>query len=377
LKKLHKNSMPTVTQEERLRTRIMIVGVVTAILSMMDTLFLHYAIGVLSPLSIFGKVLVTLICLNAAHCAWRRQSMLSATRIALYGSAVIIGIFVIDQGGLQSYSLPLLAIIPVACALLFGPKETVSLTLAAIAFVIGLYVFDGSFANTEMTYEQYLRATGATMFTLLSVLVSIVVLLSRDYEEMESRLQSSLEDQSYAAMHDNLTGLANRASVKEYLHEMEASHRSTDAFLIDLDHFKIINDAEGHEAGDEVLEKVAEVLNEACEGADLVARLGGDEFVVFCEEASPHDFTRRLKSFGFGDRLTKALELEFNFSGTTYKVSASIGTARYPRDASDGSELLAKADAAMYQAKDNGRSAFVRYGSLANKDTATAEAAAG
>ncbi|MBV9194236.1 MAG: diguanylate cyclase [Solirubrobacterales bacterium] len=154
----------------------------------------------------------------------------------------------------------------------------------------------------------------------------------------------------YAAVHDPLTGLANRNLLRDRLeHALARSEREgaiTGVLFIDLDNFKQVNDAHGHACGDQVLVELAGRLCRAVRPADTVARLGGDEFVVVCEEIAEDS------ALALGERLLVAIQLPLSAGGVPHRLSASIGVALGRRDAD---ALLANADAAVYRAKAHGR----------------------
>ena len=165
----------------------------------------------------------------------------------------------------------------------------------------------------------------------------------------------------YLALHDPLTGLANRTQLSERLkgsvERAKCGEGSIAVLLIDLDNFKDVNDTLGHEAGDRFLCAFVVRLR-ACTGGDtLVARLGGDEFVVLIEGADAEGRAGALiHSIAdiFGDRHTLV-------DGSPFLISASTGSAVHPRDGDDVDELLAKADLALYRAKKQGRGVHVSY----------------
>ena len=164
---------------------------------------------------------------------------------------------------------------------------------------------------------------------------------------------------AHHALHDSLTGLANRALLMEQLEHALARlerHRGLVALLfLDLDRFKLVNDTLGHEAGDELLLRTAERLRSAVRPADLVARLGGDEFVILCEELDD-----RTDADIVARRIMEVLSVPIPLRGREVFVSASVGvvTAAGERSAS---ELLGDADTAMYQAKERGRGRYAVY----------------
>jgi diguanylate cyclase (GGDEF)-like protein/PAS domain S-box-containing protein len=154
----------------------------------------------------------------------------------------------------------------------------------------------------------------------------------------------------HEAVHDPLTGLANRTLLRDRLeHALARSEREgadTGVLFVDLDNFKQVNDAYGHARGDQVLVELARRLRSAVRPADTVARLGGDEFVVVCEEVDEHS------ALALGQRLLEAIRLPLTVGGMPHGLSASIGVALGRRDLD---LLLANADAAVYRAKDRGR----------------------
>jgi diguanylate cyclase (GGDEF)-like protein len=155
---------------------------------------------------------------------------------------------------------------------------------------------------------------------------------------------------THQALHDQLTGLANRARFAELLrtavnHARQRGEAVT-IFYIDLDDFKPVNDAYGHEIGDRMLAAVGNRLRAATRSVDLVARLGGDEFVVLLSSpASPADANSVLT------RLEAAFEDPITIDGHQLRLTASIGQAVFPDDATSADGLLRHADASMFKAK--------------------------
>ncbi|MBV9800729.1 MAG: diguanylate cyclase [Solirubrobacterales bacterium] len=154
----------------------------------------------------------------------------------------------------------------------------------------------------------------------------------------------------YEAVHDPLTGLANRTLLRDRLeHALARSAREnalTGVLFIDLDNFKGINDAYGHAAGDAVLTELGARLRTAVRPGDTVARLGGDEFVVVCEGVDDES------ALAVGRRLQEAIRLPVTAGEMRHSLAASIGIAL---GKSDPAGLLAAADAAAYRAKAGGR----------------------
>jgi diguanylate cyclase (GGDEF)-like protein len=159
---------------------------------------------------------------------------------------------------------------------------------------------------------------------------------------------------AHQALHDALTGLANRVLFMDRLDQALARlqrHASPLALLfVDLDHFKIVNDSLGHAAGDEVLVQAAERLRRALRPTDTIARFGGDEFVVLCEEAAG-----RAEAEEIAGRIALALARPFKVGDQEVVLTASTGIVIANDLHTDSGALLRDADTAMYRAKERGR----------------------
>jgi diguanylate cyclase (GGDEF)-like protein/PAS domain S-box-containing protein len=167
--------------------------------------------------------------------------------------------------------------------------------------------------------------------------------------------RKALEERlSRAALHDPLTGLPNRALLMDRLeHAVARAHRrktSLTVLFLDLDDFKAVNDASGHECGDRLLEEVGRRLDSGARASDTVARLGRDEFVVLLE-----DIGDEREATLAAARIREELEVPFEVGGRELSVTASIGVAVGPSAGDGPRELLRSADLAMYRAKVNGK----------------------
>ena len=153
-------------------------------------------------------------------------------------------------------------------------------------------------------------------------------------------------DREHEALHDALTGLGNRALLRLRAQATDRSEGPGHALLlVDLDHFKEINDTLGHPVGDDLLREVAQRLTDCLRPEDVVCRLGGDEFAVFAlRDESPDGLEA-------ADRVLKALEATFLVDGARLDVDASVGVALHPEHGSDLDVLLQRADVALYAAK--------------------------
>ena len=160
----------------------------------------------------------------------------------------------------------------------------------------------------------------------------------------------------YLAHFDPLTGLPNRAQLQEHtLHALALARRNRAPMalmMLDLDHFKDINDSLGHSVGDGLLCELAKRLRRGLREDDIVARLGGDEFIFVLQKAEAKDAAEVAR------KLMELIDQPFRVGTHDLKVTASIGIALYPADGADMETLLQRADAAMYQVKHAGRHDF-------------------
>ncbi len=183
-----------------------------------------------------------------------------------------------------------------------------------------------------------------------------LVQMARDFDRRQLQLRGELAAEraklAHQALHDPLTGLANRTLLFNRLGDaLDADGDPTHAVLyLDLDHFKAVNDMLGHESGDKVLIAVANRLRHAVRPDDTVARCGGDEFVIFC----PGLVDGQNEAESVAQRLLESIERPFSLEDTQVSISASIGIA--VASSSEGAErLVCQADAQMYVAKQRGR----------------------
>ena len=177
--------------------------------------------------------------------------------------------------------------------------------------------------------------------------------LYRSLRRQGARREALAEQLRREAREDHVTELPNRRQFYDELERaIDRARRTGDqraVFFIDLDGFKAVNDALGHDTGDELLREVARQLIDTVRKGDFVARIGGDEFAVVTD-APDCDTVRALAR-----RMIAALEAPLLPAHPEHRISASIGVSVYPLDAPAAEELVAKADTAMYSAKREGK----------------------
>jgi diguanylate cyclase (GGDEF)-like protein len=178
-----------------------------------------------------------------------------------------------------------------------------------------------------------------------------------DLDLLLARARTLLDFKNYldtceeAAFTDHLTGLANRRRFERQLErEVSRTRRFERPFcllVLDIDHFKLVNDTHGHDAGDDVIRRLSNVLQAGTRGIDTAARIGGEEFAVILTET---DFAHGLE---VAERLRASVsEMQSPVAG---RITVSIGLAEFNADARDARELFNSADAALYEAKRQGR----------------------
>ncbi len=164
----------------------------------------------------------------------------------------------------------------------------------------------------------------------------------------------------HLAFHDALTDLPNRRLFNQELNKALAradlNHTVFAVFIMDLDHFKTINDTMGHAIGDKLLIAVADRIKHNADANYLFARMGGDEFAILI-----HDYENAEDLISKSSSLLKQIVQPYEIDGAGYFVSASIGVACYPKDSRDVDDLIKYADSAMYSAKQKGRNNFQLY----------------
>lgn len=171
---------------------------------------------------------------------------------------------------------------------------------------------------------------------------------------------TALEDVYRLAHHDTLTGLPNRVTLQDRLTQALVSAQrhgeEVAVMMVDLDHFKNVNDALGHPVGDRLLQEVAKRLRGVLRESDTLARVGGDEFVLVQDGIREESAAATMAK-----KLLGVLTESFDVGGNRLHAGASIGITRFPADATDPDALLRNADMALYRAKHEGRGQFQFY----------------
>ena len=217
------------------------------------------------------------------------------------------------------------------------------------------------FVNNRVMGAMQLFAADEQAFSIDDA--QLLWMLTRVSENLLSREYSN-EGLIHFAFTDHLTGLKTRGYFEQQLElEIKRSERKGEGFcllMLDIDHFKALNDTYGHHIGDKVLRRVAHVLSKDMREVDTVARYGGEEFVIILPE------TTEAEAYAVAQRIRGAVETEpfIIDPAHTEPITISIGVAVFKQDATTRKQLVQRADAALYVAKGQGRNKVVRYAEM-------------
>lgn len=235
--------------------------------------------------------------------------------------------------------------------------------LFACSFLTGSFLFGYLYAQPEPLGFRYI----SHVFTLGSSAVVLGVLIGHTIYHLDfvnffqQRLVgASRQKIQHMAEHDQLTGLYNRRQfdqeIREEFQRCERYDRKFSLLMIDLDHFKNINDTYGHTAGDDVLRAMGELIQNTSRRPDVTGRYGGEEFCIALPETSLDSAVIRA------ERLQEELSQKTfeDPKGEQFTVTCSIGATEYTGEAEEARDLLNQADEALYEAKEKGRDRVVR-----------------
>jgi len=322
--------------------------------------FLHIALDPLGPPSLaVGSVAVLLACaVLAALSAWPRVPLAHLERGLLGTAAVVVsatllyGLYVAPPAGTYAASaaaimlwVPLLFVF---CAIAFDGATSLRYSIA-LALVVVAITLPHAVATRAGT-----GATDGLFFPLQAYLAYAVTIVAlyffSDIRQRVSIMEEMARTMRRLANTDALTGLANRRQAEEQLlrelRRAERYGRRFSVLLMDIDHFKGLNDRYGHLAGDDVLIDLARRIQRMVRGADTVARWGGEEFMLLAPETGIEDAGRlaeMIRQHVAGHTLAER-----------YRCTLSLGVAAY-RPGDSVQAVIARADAALYQAKRGGR----------------------
>jgi diguanylate cyclase (GGDEF)-like protein len=285
-----------------------------------------YVVGGVAAVTTLAALGVTL------HLVWKRS-----TALHVWVAVALVAVLADIAASLGAYNR-------FSVGWYFGRIE--SMTAAAVLLLVLLGRINQLYRGLAVTVGD-LASANERLSSLVGEKEALVAVLQRREKEVR-----------HLAYHDPVTGLPNRRLLMDRLdHQLAQAERyrhSLALLFLDLDNFKEINDAYGHEVGDMLLHEVAVRLGTCVRGGDTVSRLGGDEFVIVLPEISEES-----DAIVVAEKVIAALCRDFQIIGDVLRVSTSIGIAlSTPEIRHDTSELMARADAAMYAAKQGGRNQY-------------------
>lgn len=221
---------------------------------------------------------------------------------------------------------------------------------------LGKTLRDGNFVSLRFDAHTQL----STAFTSLTLRLKENRRRLHALEEERRQLKAENEMLSHQALHDKLTGLYNRSGLEEKLEALEQSSTAARPvpfaiLYLDMDRLKEVNDAYGHAAGDQLIQRFGRILTRSIRGTDIAARLGGDEFAIILRGAATATNVQHVS-----DRITAQLRVPYNLvpdgedAAKPIVQSVSIGAALWPSIDASPQELLQYADRAMYRVKARG-----------------------
>ncbi|WP_346796615.1 GGDEF domain-containing protein [Halomonas sp. Bachu 37] len=328
-----------------LRNRVLAVGLIFAVLSplwvLVDGIMLPHEIQAYTQL---GRLMMTLGFIGVLWLAWhsvdkiRRIRLSAGLLLALPAAFYALVLFLMPPGGsreLAGYSFIPFLLVATLSIFPFTLIESLLAGLAMLALLSFAQYVQGSWMTPQGLQEQWLLGT------------LLVVALTANHFQLGLLLRLYRQ-----ATHDALTGLLNRGALERRLAELARSgdEHTYSLLMMDIDHFKMVNDTHGHSVGDKVLREFARLLALQVRAGDCVARYGGEEFVVILLD------TDRRNAALVAERVRAAIEQAtlFDHDGNPVPVTTSVGVACHVRG--EGTETtLKRADDSLYQAKESGR----------------------
>src|SRR5688572_13154272 len=281
---------------------------------------------------------------------WSRRKRLEAAGLGLLLLAASFLVFSEAAGELQTFALlPFM----IWAALRFS-QRVVTTAIAGICAIAVYYTLDGMGPFALPSLNESLLVLLAFISTVVVTTLVLSAVITERRQAMLA-LQQALAGVREEALTDPLTGLYNRRYLWEFLRRewvrARRGGRPLSVIMLDLDHFKRINDSFGHQAGDYVLAAVAGLLRNEIRSSDIVCRYGGEEFALVLPEASYESVRQRAEEIRAAIK-----QLDLRHQGVALGgITASLGIAQFPHHADGPDALMTAADAALYEAKSTGR----------------------
>lgn len=258
--------------------------------------------------------------------------------------------------GLFQASLALTAGVVISALLQPLHLATYSNWISNLLCIIGLSLYLMMVGNVAFTRNQRIREARDQLHESQAALKQANRALQQQLQE-NTALQKQLRE---LADRDPLTGTYNRryfdVTIARELSYCRRHGTSLALILLDIDHFKSVNDSYGHQAGDQLLISLADLLKRNSRGSDIICRFGGEEFLIALPDTDWATAVARAEEYGKG-----FADTGIQWQGQTITATISAGVASFPEQADGADELLRCADIALYQAKKNGRNQVVAY----------------
>ncbi len=296
-----------------------------------------------SIIGVFNSVLILVVYFfvrSNKYPSWEVFALLSAALFTIFPLLAI-------SGGVNSQFAYVLPLLPMMGALLGGKREAVVMGTILIISVVFATYFGQHFA--DLTDEIYFENKSLSRGFWLAVTLIMSTYFGNFFQSKNRELTQQLESQAF---HDALTSVLNRRGFNsDFLRELELAKRQhipLSILMVDIDFFKKVNDQYGHDTGDECLIGVAECLQKNIRISDVVARFGGEEFILLLPNTS-------LKSAAkIAEKLRLAIANK-EFGEAHINLTVTLGVAGLSHQDDSPLDIIKRADAALYQGKNNGR----------------------
>lgn len=352
MQKDDRNVSPSLREVRRARFVLAnIICIFIAITVIFSEIFRHGAMLLDNHVILSGiAISFHMVC---CHLVYRVRDITKICRIWLVLGALFFWTDIILSGGISTPRASMFVVLPLGAGLLLGIKDVLSVTVLsvlAIALVGGF-----SIHNADPAVQNLVLAQTVLYIITTTISGAVVIVLTAHHQRIDQETKKLLQAKEKVARYDGLTGLLNRFVVNNVLGDLTPEQDRVNLFLADLDGFKQVNDAYGHQMGDLLLIEVARRIKAAAPSGAMVARLGGDEFLVLVKADLQGRSLGWERGICPGQAILKALNEPFIVDGVKLNVTGSIGIAHFPADAGSGEALLHRADLALYAAKADGR----------------------
>ena len=313
---------------------------------------------IIALLSVFGFALISRLSLRSDWYKTSAFSMVMLTMLAGFAGSL-------TNGGLEGYIAPIMITSPIAAALFLGTRATIVSAVAVVMLYAILLLIEPHGLVQPEPYPEDVTSIAALVLLAMATAFCAAGLgyfASDSKEKINSLIAArqqvvdASEQLRYAALHDTLTGIANRQYLQQHIDAQligsESKYDQICVIHVDLDHFKEVNDTHGHPVGDGVLRIAAERMTNTIDDEDLAARVGGDEFVIVRMKSSraPAEKIQALC-----ENIIEQINRPMLVNGIECHVSASVGYIISDCVGSSTESLIANADIALYESKRCGR----------------------